>query len=146
PAVFTIPAHHAFADALVAGLIDRYGGGPTGLARGVVLLPNNRATRAIQDAFVRRAGGGLLLPRLVPIGDPELGERSGGAPEPIERAEAIPPAIAPLERQMMLARLVERHQDVGAAEAMRLAADLARALDQLLVEEVALDRIARFGE
>lgn len=146
PAVFTIPAHHAFADALVAGLIDRYGGGPTGLARGVVLLPNNRATRAIQDAFVRRAGGGLLLPRLVPIGDPELGERIGGALEPIESAEAIPPAIAPLERQMMLARLVERHQDVGAAEAMRLAADLARALDQLLVEEVALDRIARFGE
>jgi ATP-dependent helicase/nuclease subunit B len=145
-AIFTIPAHHAFADALVAGLIERYGGGPTGLARGVVLLPNNRAVRAIQDAFVRRAGGGLLLPRLVPIGDPELGERIGGALEPIGGAEPIPPAIAPLERQMLLARLVERHRGVGAGEAMRLAADLARALDQLLVEEVALDRVARFGD
>ena len=48
--------------------------------------PNNRAARAIQDAFVRRSGGGLLLPRLVPVGDPELDERIGGALEPLGEA------------------------------------------------------------
>jgi ATP-dependent helicase/nuclease subunit B len=145
-AVFTIPPHRAFADALAAGLIDLHGGEETGLARGLVLVPNNRAARAIQDAFVRRAGGGLLLPRLVPVGDPELDERIGGALEALDGAAPIPPAIAPLERLMLLARLVQRHRDVGAGEALRLAADLARALDQLRVEEVALDRVARFGE
>ena len=37
PAVFTIPPHRAFADALAAGLMARYGGGETGLASGMVL-------------------------------------------------------------------------------------------------------------
>ena len=84
PKVFTIPPHRAFADALAAGLIARFGRDTTGLARGIVLVPNNRAARAIQDAFVRRSGGGLLLPRLVPVGDPELDERIGGMLEPLD--------------------------------------------------------------
>ena len=135
PQVFTIPAHRSFADALAAGLIARFGGEPTGLARGLVLLPNNRAVRAVSEAFVRRSGGGLLLPRLVPVGEPELDERIGGALDPIE-APPIPPAIDPIERQLRLARLVQRHRQVDAAEALRLAADLARTLDQLIIEEV----------
>ena len=69
PAVFTIPAHRSFADALVAGLKVRFGAGPMDLARGRILLPNNRAARTITEAFVRASGGGLVLPRLVPIGD-----------------------------------------------------------------------------
>ena len=86
PSVFTIPPHRAFADALAAGLIARFGREKTGLAQGIVLVPNNRAARAIQDAFVRRSGGGLLLPRLVPVGDPELDERIGGLLEPLGEA------------------------------------------------------------
>src|SRR3569623_1107925 len=72
PAHYTIPAHRAFADALAAGLIKRFGSDTLGLARGLVLLPNNRAKRAVTDAFVRASGGGLLLPRLVAIGDPSF--------------------------------------------------------------------------
>ncbi|MGE0178500.1 MAG: double-strand break repair protein AddB, partial [Sphingomonas sp.] len=146
PAVFTIPAHRAFADALAAGLIARFGKEATGLARGLLLVPNNRAARAIQDAFVRRSGGGLLLPRLVPIGDPELDERLGAALEPIGEGEAIPPAVDPLERQLLLARLIAKARGVGAAEALRLAADLGRTLDQLLVEEVPPARLSSFAE
>ncbi|MBX3561834.1 MAG: double-strand break repair protein AddB [Sphingomonas sp.] len=146
PAVFTIPLHRAFADALAAGLIARYGREKTGLARGLLLLPNSRAVRAVQDAFVRRAGGGLLLPRLVPVGDPELDERIGGALEPLDGAEPIPPAIDPTQRLMLLARLVQRHHAPDAAEALRLAGDLARTLDQLIVEEVDPQRLRRFGE
>ena len=97
PSVFTIPAHRAFADALAGGLIAQYGPDPLNLARAVILVPNNRAARAISDAFVRRAEGGLLLPRLVAIGDPELDERLGGLLDPIgaSEEEPIPPAIAP---------------------------------------------------
>ncbi|HEX6377352.1 MAG TPA: double-strand break repair protein AddB [Allosphingosinicella sp.] len=137
PSLFTIPPHRAFADALAAGLIARYGRGDLGLAQGLVLVPNNRAARAIADAFVRRSGGGLLLPRLVPVGDPELDERIGGALEPLGEGEMLPPAVEPLERLFLLARLVQQHLgDIEAAEALRLAEDLARTLDQLLVEEV----------
>ncbi len=145
PAVFTIPPHRSFADALAAGLIARFGREKTGLARGLLLLPSNRAVRAVQDAFVRRSDGGLLLPRLVPVGDPELDERIGGALEPLDGAEPIPPAIDPIERLMLLARLVQRHHAPDAAEALRLAEDLGRTLDQLRVEEVDPARLAGFA-
>jgi ATP-dependent helicase/nuclease subunit B len=146
PRVFTIPPHRAFADALAAGLIARHGQTEEGLARGIVLVPNNRAARAISDAFVRRAGGGLLLPRLVPIGDPELDERIGGALEPLDATEPVPPAIDPVERLFLLAALVEAHlPDTQPAEALRLAADLGRTLDQLLVEEIGPERLRAFA-
>ncbi len=146
PAVFTIPPHRAFADALAAGLLARHGSEKTGLARGIVLVPNNRAARAVQDAFVRRSDGGLLLPRLVPVGDPELDERIGGMLEPLGEGEApVPPAIEPARRLMLLARLVQMHLGADAAEAVRLAADLARTLDQLLIEEVDPARLAGFA-
>lgn len=148
PAVFTIAAHRAFADALAAGLMALHGPDPLRLARAIVLVPNNRAARAISDAFVRRAEGGLLLPRLVAIGDPELDERLGGLLDPIgaEDEEPIPPAIEPLERQMILARLTaEARAAVGepidGGEAIRLAGELGRTLDQLLIERVAPARL-----
>jgi ATP-dependent helicase/nuclease subunit B len=144
PSVFTIPLHRAFADALAAGLIALHGRTTTGLASGIVLVPNSRAARAIQDAFVRRSGGGLLLPRLVPVGDPELDERIGGTLEPLD-AEPVPQAIDPALRLMLLARLVQMHLGGDAAEAVRLAEDLARTLDQLLIEEVDPARLADFA-
>ena len=131
--VYTIPSHRSFADALAAGLIARFGKDPLGLARGRILLPNNRAVRAVTDAFVRASGDGLLLPRLIPIGDPEIGERAGGTLEAIN-AEPIPPAIEPGERLLKLASIIG---GAGSAEGLRLAADLARTLDALLVEEIA---------
>jgi ATP-dependent helicase/nuclease subunit B len=143
PKVFTIPPHRAFADALAAGLIAQHGREKTGLAQGILLVPNNRAARAIQDAFVRRSGGGLLLPRLVPVGDPELDERIGGMLEPLD-GDPIPPAIEPARRLMLLGRLIQRHRHCDAAEALRLAEDLGRTLDQLLIEEVAPARLGSF--
>lgn len=142
PAVFTIPHHRAFADALAEGLLRSHAAGPLGLAQGIVLVPNNRAARAITEAFVRRSEGGLLLPRLVPIGDDALDERLGSALDPIGSGEPIPPAVEPMRRLMLLARLVQQErarsgEPVDAAEALRLAADLARTLDQMLVEGVA---------
>jgi ATP-dependent helicase/nuclease subunit B len=132
-AVYSIPSHRSFADALAAGLIARFGKDPLGLARGRILLPNNRAVRAVTDAFVRASGSGLLLPRLIPVGDPEIDERVGGALETVE-AELVPPAIDPTERILRLASIVGSE---GSAESLRLTADLARTLDALLVEEIA---------
>ena len=134
PAVFTIPSHRSFADALAAGLVARFGKDPLALARGRILLPNNRAVRAVTEAFVRVSGTGLLLPRLIPVGDPELDERVGGALDPIGAGEPAPPAIDPAERLLTLASIVRNA--AGPAERLRLAADLARTLDVLLVEEV----------
>ncbi len=136
PAVFSIASHRPFADALAEGLIAQFG---TVLSLGVVLVPNNRAATAIQDAFVRKSEHGLLLPRLVPIGDPDLGEHVGAALDPLDQ-EPIPPVVDPLQRQMILAKMlqenlpVEKMGAIDGAQAMRLAADLGRVLDQLTVE------------
>jgi ATP-dependent helicase/nuclease subunit B len=140
PLVFSIPAHRSFADALATGLINVLGRDPQALARGRILLPNNRAVRTLTEAFVRVSDGGLLLPRLIAIGDPDIGERIGGALDPIELAEDIPPAIDPLVRQLLLARQL-RAEGESAAEAMRLAAELARTMDALAVEEVPAMRL-----
>lgn len=142
PAVYTVPAHRPFADALAAGLIARTKGDRLALARGLVLVPNNRAVRAITDAFVRRAEAGLLLPRIVAIGDPDLGEALGQAFDPAD-AGPVPPAVDSMVRRMLLARLVSEErtrigEPVDAAEAVRLAQALARTIDQMATEEVSL--------
>ena len=139
PSLFTIPAHRAFADALVTGLLAQHRGDPMALAQGMVLLPNNRAIRAVRDAFVRQSGGGLLLPRLVAIGDPDLGEQVGGALDPLGEEAPIPPAVAPMRRQMMLARMVQDvRPDIDAGQALQLAQALGAVLDQMQVERVPL--------
>lgn len=140
PLVYSIPAHRSFADALAVGLLRSYRDAPLELAKGRIILPNNRAVRTITEAFVRESGSGLVLPRLVPIGDQELGERLGGALDPLDLDEAIPAAIDPLTRQLMLARLLRRDGE-SAAEAMRLANELARTMDALAVEEIGLSAL-----
>jgi ATP-dependent helicase/nuclease subunit B len=144
PSVYTIPSHRSFADSLVAGLFTRHGREPLSLAVGRILLPNNRAVRAVTEAFVRASGGGLVLPRLIAIGDPELDDRVGGALDPADIAEPVPPAIEPLARELALAGIV-RGQGESAAEALRIAADLARTLDALAIEEVPPSRLANIA-
>ena len=139
PAVFTIPGHRSFADSLAAGVIAQFGRDPLGLGRGRILLPNNRAVRAVTEAFVRASGRGLLLPRLIPIGDPQLDERIGGSLEAIND-EPVPPAIEPTERLLVLADQLRKPGE-SAAEAIRLAAEVARTLDALQIEEVAPSRL-----
>jgi ATP-dependent helicase/nuclease subunit B len=147
-AVFTIPSHRSFADSLVAGLMARHGRDPLALASGRILLPNNRAVRSITEAFVRASGpspssasppgtpvGGLILPRLIPIGDPELEERVGGALDPAQPDRFVPPAVELMQRLLVLADLVRSDRE-SALEALRMAGELGRTLDSLLVEEV----------
>jgi GTP:adenosylcobinamide-phosphate guanylyltransferase len=114
---------------------------PLTLASGRILLPNNRAVRSITDAFVRASGSGLVLPRLIPIGDPELEERVGGALDPAHSGTSVPPAVEPLQRLLALAELVRSDRET-AVEAMRMAAELGRTLDALLVEGIDPHRLA----
>ncbi|TQL17485.1 ATP-dependent helicase/nuclease subunit B [Zymomonas mobilis] len=137
--LFTIPFHLSFADALVDGLIRRYD--PMTLAQGLILLPNNRSIRAITEAFVRRSSSGLLLPRMVPVGDPLLDDRLGAFLDPVDLTNPLPPAISPLERHFRLTRLVKKTMKkqgraISVSEAHRLAEELALTLDQLMAAEI----------
>ncbi|MBC7506897.1 MAG: double-strand break repair protein AddB [Sandarakinorhabdus sp.] len=142
PELYTIPPHVAFVDALALGLINRTNGDKLALAAAHILLPSRRAVRTLTDAFVRHSGGGLLLPRMTPIGD--LGD------DAFDRfasgSSAIPAAVPPLQRRLELARLVRAMptgRDIGrsAVEALRLGDALGATLDALLAEEIAPERL-----
>ena len=103
-----------------------------------MLLPNRRAVRAMTDAFVRASGSGLLLPRMTPVGDVDdaLGSLDG-------LGDAVP-AIDAVKRRLLLAQLVRRWRDLSAIEGLRLADQLAAALDALAFEEVEAGAVKDF--
>lgn len=148
PKVLNIPAGSAFADALAAGVIERWGHDPLVLAKVRILLPNRRACRVTQEAFLRVSDArALLLPRLLPLGDLDADELELTSGEVVADATAeteIPPAIPPLRRQLLLARLIMKWGEATAGQegveapsedqAVRLAAELASLLDQVETE------------
>jgi ATP-dependent helicase/nuclease subunit B len=148
--VHTIPPDISFVDALARGLLDRSDGDPLALSEALVLLPTRRACRALAEAFLRvNDGAPLLLPRLVPLGDVDDDELSlqtidGALPDAAE----IPPAIPELRRRLLLTRLIlavdaaEGGGPTNPAQAARLAAELARLLDQFQTERLGFDRLA----
>lgn len=148
PAVFTIPAGRSFVDALAAGLLRRHADSPEALAAATVLLPTRRACRALQAAFLRAsAGAPLLLPRLLTLGDLDAEELLFEAPSFTETGAAeLPPAVPAVQRQLLLATCILAHSRALAADAglpkvsedqaVRLAGELARLIDQVETEGV----------
>lgn len=153
PTVFTVAPGVPFVDALAAGILDRTGADPLALSAVTVLLPTRRACRALREAFLRRSGGAaLLLPRMRPLGDVDeddlildaaddgpLGEDGGGFD--------LPPAIPGLRRQLLLTRLVlaDKARAASPDQAVRLAEELARLIDQVHTERLDfadLDKLA----
>ena len=144
PHIYSIAAHRGFADALVAGLVPRYSDGALGLARLTLLVPSSRAARTISEAFIRHTGStgsaGLLMPRMVAVGDLDLDEALGGLLDPLVASD-IPPAVEPNARLFELAQCIEEEmKEAGepplpGAARLRLAREIARTIDRLLVEE-----------
>ncbi|MCB2106264.1 MAG: double-strand break repair protein AddB [Rhodobacteraceae bacterium] len=143
PSVFTIPPHVPVVDALARGIRDDLGDDPLALARATVLLPTRRATRSLREAFLRLSGGApLLLPRMLALNDVDeedallsgFAVAADGAP--------VPPAIAPLRRQLMLARLImAADRAMSPDRAAWLAAELAQFLDQVQTEKLSFDNL-----
>jgi ATP-dependent helicase/nuclease subunit B len=144
PKFYSIAAHRGFADALVAGLVPRYSEGDFGLARLTLLLPSSRAMRTVSEAFIRHFGAeesrsGLLMPRMAAVGDLDLDEALGALFDPIGAERAIPPAVDLTHRWLRLAGLIREVKGDEApkgAALLRQAAEIARTMDRLLVENV----------
>lgn len=140
--VYTLPPSLPFVDALAAGVLTRIGTDPLALSRATILLPTSRAVRSLREAFLRRAAGQpVLLPRISGLADVDgddvsialdgLAGTAGGLD--------LAPAIAPLRRELLLARLILAAGDAfakTAAQAVRLARELARLLDQVQTERL----------
>lgn len=138
----TVPIGWDFCDAVVDYLFEWCGTDHVALSQALVLLPNNRAVKAISEAFVRRASPGLLLPRLVAVGDLALDEKLGPLLDPIDTDADLKPLIDPIERLMLLTGLVAKiRPEVSAAEGLRLARELAGLIDEMEVEELPQDAL-----
>ncbi len=142
PNLFTIPANHGFIDTLAAGLLEQTGQDTQKLSRYRILLPTRRACRSLREAILRQTGGKpLLLPMMQPLGDiddDELMIKMAGVD-----AMDIPPAISPLQRQVLLARFIRAMPTFGAGadQAMSLAKALGQFMDQVLIEGLTLDHL-----
>jgi ATP-dependent helicase/nuclease subunit B len=166
PNVFTIPASAPFLPALIDALrASKLVPGfpatrdPLELARLTLYLPTRRACRLARAVFLDRLEGeAAILPRIVALGDldeDEIAFAEAATGDLAEAALALPPAIAPLERRLLLAELILKWANTpevrGAAgspliantpsAALALAADLARLIDDMTTRQVSWDRL-----
>jgi ATP-dependent helicase/nuclease subunit B len=163
PNVFNIPASAPFlpvlVDALRGGkLVEGFPASrdPLELARATLYLPTRRACRMARDAFLAFDGQGAILPRIGALGDLDADEiifAEAATAELAEDALALPPAIGPLERRLLLAQLIARwaaaiRPEQGApliantpAAALALADDLARLIDDAITRKMDWQRL-----
>lgn len=144
--VFTIAIDRRFADELAMGVLAQHGDDPLALADVLILLPTRRSVRALREAFLRAANGKpTILPRMAPLGDVDESEWEVASGD--GSALALPPAIEPAERDALLAQLVaaftDRDQPIvqSPAQALSLARELGRLLDELAIEGISFDRL-----
>ena len=80
----------------------------------------------------------MLMPRMAVVADLDLDETLGLLLDPLGAAEEIPPAADPVRRWLRLAQLigdVEGDRAPKGSALLRLAFDMGRTMDRLLVEE-----------
>lgn len=162
--VFTIPASAPFLptliDALYAGKLGfAFAHDPLKLAAATLYLPTRRACRLARDAFLGvLKGDAAILPRIVAIGDideDEIAFAEAAAGGIAAEALALPEALEPLERRLLLTQLVmtwAAGKRVRGAEGSRLVAetpgaacaladDLARLIDDMTMRGVPWSRL-----
>ncbi len=164
--IFTIgrgaPFLPTLADALLDGrLVGDLGADPLALASVTLFLPTRRAARALGALLAARLGGAALLPRMIPLGEADEAELDLAA-EPLlnNGPDPVGAPMPPLERRLILARLVQKWADTvdrkllpldaevpflvpaSPADAVGLAADLEGLMDALTIEGLPWSEIA----
>ena len=150
--LFSIGIDRRFADELARGLLAQHADDRLALADTLILVPTRRSVRAVREAFLRASDGKpTLLPRLAPLGDIDDGEWDDALAG--DGALGSAPAIGSAEREALLAKLVTAFKDdqglpiaQSAAQALKLARELASLLDELAIDGVAFDRLEALVE
>lgn len=139
PRVLNIAPNRPFLDTLAAGLLSEAGDDPQSLADHLILLPTRRACRELAEAFLRAgAGRPLILPSVRPLGDVDEEALSFHLSAGDEML-TLPPPIPEARRTLLLTRLIlswRQEKDITSDQAVRLAVELARLLDQVQTERL----------
>lgn len=147
--VYNVPFGNDLCDATASLILQAGTADPLSISSNILLLPNNRAAKAMSEAFVRQAAPGLLLPRMVAVGDLALDEALGPLLDPVSTEDVVWPVIGTIDRILLLAKLVSKYrpdgQSISSAEALRLARNLSDMIDELEIEQVDFTRFAEVG-
>lgn len=135
--VYTIPAGYNFAPALIKKLLSQTQGNPSELANITIILPMNRTRRIIEDVALKLSpDNAVFLPKMITLGEIDDEDISIDAVLSSGSHEVIPDSIDPLERQMILTRLImgfwaQEQQQFTQDQAFMLARSLSSLIDQI---------------
>ncbi|RUV55015.1 double-strand break repair protein AddB, partial [Mesorhizobium sp. M5C.F.Ca.IN.020.29.1.1] len=163
--VFSIPPGAPFLPTLAKALLSgrlvpgfRFDGDPLALADATIYVPTRRAARALRGVFVDRLGSrSAILPVIRPLG--EFDEDEAAFEADASAAIDLAPPIAAIERLLLLAPLVRAWKrrlpahvaalfdeeivvPASAADAIWLARDLARLMDEIETEDTDWTKLA----
>jgi ATP-dependent helicase/nuclease subunit B len=129
-------------------VVEKTGGDPLALSSAIIYLPTRRAARGFGDAFADVLGGAALLPQFRALGESEEDDLLFDALDSLGRGDGVPlaPAIHPIRRQLLLARLIRQWraaegEAVSFVQAAALAASLARVMDEVETQGAALQKL-----
>jgi ATP-dependent helicase/nuclease subunit B len=164
--VATISPGAPFLDTLVNACLEGIAGvrldrDARDFSQTTIYVPTRRAARALAHAFAGKVQPrAVLLPRVVPLGDPADIEQEAAllAGDGFGLAGDLPLAVHPLRRRLLLTKLVEAWRrsegftDLAAAgdgfslgssfaDSFALAGDLARVIDEGIIDDVDWSRL-----
>ena len=142
--IYNIKAGLPFSKILAQHLLHVTADQPELLTQYKVLLPTRRACRILRETFLSiNEGKPLLLPQLTPLGDVDEEDLSLMMFGNSQGFLDIPNAIAPLKRQLLLAKLIRSVPGFvqGPDHALALAGALAKFIDQVVVEELSFSEL-----
>lgn len=117
--VFTLPPSAPFITAFADALLDNRiladwprKDDPLSLAEGTILLPTQRAARALVKVLSEKLGGGAILPRITPLGDVDEAEDALVLSDQNWADDLTGlPAVSETERRLVLAHMIQAWSD-----------------------------------
>lgn len=128
--IYSVLSTLSFCDFLAERLIKQSKDNVWGMSQITIYVPTNRAAKTLKEAFLRHSNKQtLLLPTIVSFANLD------------SFASNVPEAIPPLERQLILSKLILQKSPMGEDKAFALAADLALLIDEFHHYEVDFEKL-----
>ena len=146
---YSISAGRPFLSDLTHYLLHQTHHDPFSLADITVYLPTRRAVRTMRSLLVQNSSCGVtLLPKLKPLGTPEDDDLLEW--DVLNDSDDLTPAISPLERRLVLARMISAGYEPLSGEnnqvgALRAAMELEGLLDSFYTEEIPLETVEQLA-
>lgn len=144
PSVYTIPSYQSFLDVVARGMLDQVQDNPLLLADYKILVPDRDIAAALRQAFIEQLQGKThIMPHIGTPGDMDDEQLSLRISDNALLSQAlmdIPPAVSPLQRQLMLAQEILKIPGMSSSpqKAIKLGGELGKFLDEVQRHNVEL--------